>query len=271
MNFSPKPLFLPLIILVATISQSLIAQATPARMVKRSDAIFQQWNLVRTKFGCVDLPWTPIPNPGFNRYEMAAAINTCYNRVSELATKIDPFPVVSTEDLQTLEPLLIEFAAEIATLRGRSVAVSDLATRKIVVLTESGKTTLPIGQFTTGGPRGEAIFSDSGEILTTLPKRVARPIAAWIVPALKELQARYGCPNNQIQTSNPAILSSSRYELAAIINACTEEYHNRGIKLRKIDAADFFGMQQTFAEELVTLQERNREVQRQKCLAQPCE
>jgi hypothetical protein len=157
------------------------------------------------------------------------------------------------------------------TLRGRESAVSDLAAKTIVVYAPSGRTVVPYEQFTIGGPRGEAIFSDSGKILTTPQKPALRPIAAWIIPALKEMQSRYSCPNNRIQMTNPSDLSRSRYEVAAIINACAEEYHQRGIKLRKIDADDFLNMQREFPEELVTLQERNREVQRQKCLAQPCE
>jgi hypothetical protein len=276
MKATLKPLSLTLIVLTATMFQPPIAQANPSPLVKRSDAIFQQWTSVRDKFGCVDLPWTPIANPGFTRYEMAAAINACFDRVSEFVTGMNiagmnGLPAASPEDAKTIEPLLTEFATEITTLRGRVAAVSELTARKIVVYTPSGRTIVPYSQFTISGPRGEAIFSDAGKILTTPQKSSPRPIAAWIIPALKELQSRYGCPNGRIQISNPSDLNSSRYEVAAIINACAEEYHKRGIKLRKIDAADFLGMQQTFAEELVTLQERNHEVQRQKCLVQPCE
>jgi hypothetical protein len=75
MKATLKPLSLTLIVLTATMFQPPIAQANPSPLVKRSDAIFQQWTSVRDKFGCVDLPWTPIANPGFTRYEMAAAIN----------------------------------------------------------------------------------------------------------------------------------------------------------------------------------------------------
>ncbi len=246
-----------------------IAQANPSQWVKRSDAIFKQWESVQDKFGCNYLPRRPLGQPDFTRYEMAAAINTCYDRVSQLAAKIDPFPAVSAEDLQTLEPLLTEFSAEIATLRGRSVAVSDLAARKIVVFTESGRTIVPYENFARRGPSAEYIDFDHPNAPPRKP--APRPIDAWIVPALKKLQTRYGCPNDRIQITNPSDLNSSRYELAAVINACAEDYHKRGLKLRKIDADDFLNIQRSFPEELVTLQERNREVQRQKCLAQPCE
>jgi hypothetical protein len=217
--------------------------------------VFQQWELVQDKFGCTFLPRRPLGQTDFTRYEMAAAINACYDRVSKLAAEIDPFPVVSAEDLKTLEPLLTEFATEITALRGRVAGINDLTVRKIVIYTPSGRTIVPYEQFTISGPRGEAIFSDSGKIPTTPRKAVPPPIDAWIVPALKELKNRYGCPNNN----------------GIHINACAEEYHKRGLKLRKIEADDFLNMQRLFPEELVTLQERNREVQRQRCLAQPCE
>jgi hypothetical protein len=252
-----------------------IAQANPAPLVKRSDAIFHQWTSVRDKFGCVDLPWTPIANPGFTRYEMAAAINACFDRVSEFVTGMNVagmngLPAASPEDAKTLEPLLTEFAAEITTLRGRVAAVSDLASRKIVVYTPSGRTIVPYEQFVWHWPSAEYIGPDYDP--NAPPRKPApRSIDAWIIPALKELQSRYGCPNNRIQITNPSDLSSSRYEVAAIINACAEDYHKGGVKLRKIDADDFLNMQRLFPEELVTLQERNREIQRQKCLAQPCE
>jgi hypothetical protein len=277
MKFPPKRLSSALIVLVAMIFQPAIAQANPSARIQRADAIFQQWELVRGKFGCEPLPWTPIPNLGFTRYEMAAAINACYDRVSELVigmnvAGMNGLPAASPEDAKTLEPLLTEFAAEITTLRGRAAAVSDLAARKIVVFTPAGRTVVPYDQFAISGPRGEAIFfSDSGKILTTPQKPAPRPIAAWIIPTLKELQSRYGCANDRIQLTYPADLSRSRYEVAAIINACAEDYHRRGLKLRKIDAADFLNMQRLFPEELATLQERSREVQRQKCLAPPCE
>jgi hypothetical protein len=268
---------LSLVVLAATVFQPTIAQANPLQWVKRSDAIFRQWELVQDKFGCAYLPRRPLGQPDFTRYEMAAAINACFDRVSEFVTGMNVagmngLPAASPEDAKSLEPLLTEFAAEIAALRGRSVAVSDLAARKIVVYMPSGRTIVPYDQFAWRGPSAEYIFSESDPTKPAPPRKPAsRPIDAWIIPALKELQSRYGCPNNSIQIINPSDLSGSRYEVAAIINACAEDYHKRGLKLRKIDADDFLNIQRSFPEELVILQERNREVQRQRCLAQPCE
>jgi hypothetical protein len=96
---------LSLVVLVATVFQPPIAQANPSPLVKRSDAIFQQWTSVQDKFGCVDLPWTPITNPGFTRYEMAAAINACFDRVSEFVTGMNVagmngLPAASAEDVK---------------------------------------------------------------------------------------------------------------------------------------------------------------------------
>ncbi|NJM47582.1 MAG: hypothetical protein HC860_16620 [Alkalinema sp. RU_4_3] len=127
-------------------------------------------------------------------------------------------------------------------------------------------------QFAWHGPSAEVVFSESDPTQLAAPRKpLPRPIAAWVAPALKELQSRYRLPTGRIQISNSADLSASRYEVAALINTFAEEYYKRGIKLQKVDADDFLNMQREFPEELVTLQARDREIQRQKCLARPCE
>jgi hypothetical protein len=257
-----------------------IAQANPSQWVKRSDAIFRQWELVQDKFGCAYLPRRPLGQPDFTRYEMAAAINACFDRVNELVAGSKDVAFANADDLRMIEPLMAKFAEEIATLRGRveppsssPPKKSNTEQRSIIVYTESGRVLWPYEQFAARtGTSGEYIDPAYDPAKPVPPrKRTPRSIDAWIIPALKELQSRYGCPNNSIQITNPSDLSGSRYEVAAIINACAEEYHKRGLKLRKIDADDFLNMQRLFPEELVILQERNREVQRQRCLAQPCE
>jgi hypothetical protein len=258
-----------------------IAQANPSQWVKRSDAIFRQWELVQDKFGCAYLPRRPLGQPDFTRYEMAAVINACYDRLSEFVTGINlagtnGAPAASPEDLKMLEPFVTEFAAEIATLRGPVTGPVTYPSpvlntgRLIVVYTESGRTIVPYEQFAWRYPSAEYIGPDYDP--NAPPRKPApRSIDAWIIPTLKEFQSRYGCFNGQIQINNPSDLSRSRNEVAIIINACAEGYSKRGIKLRKTDATDFLGMQRAFAEELMSLQERHREVQRQKCLAQTCE
>jgi hypothetical protein len=259
----------PILLGISVILPAAIAQANPLMPVKRSDPIFKQWEVVRDKYGCLSL--TPIARSEFSRYEMAAAINACGDRMNELVAGSKD-RIFALYDLTMFEPLTTEFAAEIATLRGRVAAVSGLAARKIMIYTPSGRSLVSYDQFALRGPSAEYIFSESDPTKPAPPRKPAlRSIAAWIVPALTELQSRYGLPTGRIQIANLVDLSSSRYEVATLINAFAEDYYKRGIKLRKVDADDFLNMQREFPEELVTLQERNRELERQKCLAQPCE
>jgi hypothetical protein len=260
----------PILLGISVIAPAAIAQANPLMPVKRSeDPIFKQWEVVRDKYGC--LPLTPIVRSEFSRYEMAAAINACSDRMNELAAGSKD-RMFALYDLTIFEPLTTEFAAEIATLRGRVSAVSGLAARKIVIYTPSGRSLVSYDQFALRGSSAEYFFSESDPTKPAPPRKPAlRSIAAWVLPALKELQSRYGSPTGRIQIVNLADLSASRYEVATLINAFAEDYYKRGIKLRKVDADDFLNMQREFPEELVTLQERNRELERQKCLAQPCE
>jgi hypothetical protein len=259
----------PMLLGIGVIAPTAIAQANPLMPVKQSDPIFKQWEVVRDKYGCLSL--TPIDQSEFSRYEMAAAINACGDRMNELVAGSEN-RIFALHDLTMFEPLTTEFASEIATLRGRVAAVSGLAARKIVIYTPSGRSLVSYDQFVLRGPSAEYIFSESDPTKPAPPRKPApRSIAAWIVPTLKELQSRYGLPAGKDQISNSADLGASRYEVATLINAFAEGYSKRGIKLQKVDADDFLNMQREFPEELVILQERSRDLERQKCLAQPCE
>ncbi|MER3478534.1 MAG: S-layer protein, partial [Leptolyngbya sp. ERB_1_2] len=84
------------------------------------------------------------------RYEFAAGLNACLDRVNELIAAATA-DLVKKEDLATLQKLQEQFAAELATLRGR---VDSL---------EARTTTLEKQQFsTTTKLQGEAIFSLAG-------------------------------------------------------------------------------------------------------------
>jgi hypothetical protein len=264
----------PILLGISVVFSAAIAQANPAMPVRRSDPIFKQWEAVRDKFGCSVL--TPIAQPEFSRYEMAAAINSCSDRMNELVAGSRD-RAFALYDLTMFEPLTTEFAAKISTLRRRvdslrlaDPKMSNTGLRSIVIYHNSSRVTVGYDQFALRGPSGEYIGLDHGSSAHP-QKPTPRPIAAWIIPALKELQSRYGLPIGRIQISNPSDLSSSRDEVAALIHTFAEEFYNRGIKLGKVDADDLLNMQREFPEELVTLQERNRELERQKCLAQPCE
>jgi Carbohydrate-selective porin, OprB family/S-layer homology domain len=86
-------------------------------------------------------------NRAMTRYEFAAGLNACMDRVNELIAAATN-DLASKQDLATVQKLQEEFAAELATLRGRVDAV------------ESKVATLEKQQFsTTTKLSGEAIFS----------------------------------------------------------------------------------------------------------------
>jgi hypothetical protein len=120
--------------------------------VRPTDWAFQALQSLVERYGCIaGYPdRTYRGNRALTRYEFAAGLNACLDRVNELiaASTAD---LVKKEDLATLQKLQEQFAAELATLRGR---VDALETRT---------TTLEKQQFsTTTKLQGEAIFSISG-------------------------------------------------------------------------------------------------------------
>ncbi len=120
--------------------------------VRPTDWAFQALQSLVERYGCIaGYPdRTYRGNRALTRYEFAAGLNACLDRVNELiaASTAD---LVKKEDLATLQKLQEQFAAELATLRGR---VDSL---------EARTTTLEKQQFsTTTKLVGEAIFSLAG-------------------------------------------------------------------------------------------------------------
>lgn len=117
--------------------------------VKTSDWAFQALQALVERYGCVvGYPdQTFRGNRALTRYEFAAGLNACMNRINELiaASTTD---LVKKEDLDSLQKLQEEFASELAQLQGR------------VTTLEARTTTLEKQQFsTTTKLTGEAIFS----------------------------------------------------------------------------------------------------------------
>lgn len=117
--------------------------------VRPTDWSFQALQSLVERYGCiVGYPdRTFRGNRALTRYEFAAGLNACLDRVNELiaASTAD---LVKKEDLATLQKLQEEFAAELATLRGRVDAL------------EARTATLEKQQFsTTTKLQGEAIFN----------------------------------------------------------------------------------------------------------------
>lgn len=121
--------------------------------VRPTDWAFQALQSLVERYGCIaGYPdRTYRGNRALTRYEFAAGLNACLDRVNELiaASTAD---LVKKEDLATLQRLQEEFAAELATLRGRVDAL------------EARTATLEKQQFsTTTKLAGEGIFAITDE------------------------------------------------------------------------------------------------------------
>ncbi len=117
--------------------------------VQPTDWAFQALQSLVERYGCIaGYPdGTYRGNRAMTRYEFAAGLNACLDRVNELIAA-GTADLATREDLATLQRLQEEFAAELATLRGR---VDSL---------EARTAELEANQFsTTTRLEGEAIFA----------------------------------------------------------------------------------------------------------------
>jgi Carbohydrate-selective porin, OprB family/S-layer homology domain len=135
-------------------SQAIEAVTSVSQLsdVKPTDWAFQALQSLVERYGCIaGYPdKTYRGNRAMTRYEFAAGLNACMDRVNDLiaASTAD---MVKKEDLATLRKLQEQFAAELATLRGR------------VDTLESKVATLEKQQFsTTTKLNGEVIFGLAG-------------------------------------------------------------------------------------------------------------
>ncbi|MDB9435455.1 iron uptake porin [Dolichospermum lemmermannii CS-548] len=117
--------------------------------VQPTDWAFQALQSLVERYGCI----AGYPNGTFrgnralSRYEFAAGLNACLDRVNELIATATA-DMVTKQDLATLQRLQEEFSAELATLRGRVDAL------------EGRTAELEAHQFsTTTKLKGEAIFA----------------------------------------------------------------------------------------------------------------
>ncbi|MEH2252902.1 iron uptake porin [Nostoc sp.] len=92
--------------------------------VQRTDWAFQALQSLVERYGCIaGYPnQTYHGNRAMTRYEFAAGLNACLDRINELIATATG-DLVKKEDLATLQKLQEQFAAELATLRGRVDAV----------------------------------------------------------------------------------------------------------------------------------------------------
>ncbi len=117
--------------------------------VQPTDWAFQALQSLVERYGCIaGYPnGTYRGNRAMTRYEFAAGLNACLDRVNELIATATA-DLVKKEDLATLQRLQEEFGAELATLRGRVDAL------------EARTAQMEANQFsTTTKLVGEAVFS----------------------------------------------------------------------------------------------------------------
>jgi hypothetical protein len=96
--------------------------------VKPTDWAFQALQSLVERYGCIaGYPnGTYRGNRAMTRYEFAAGLNACLDRVNELIATATT-DLVTKEDLATLQRLREQFSTELATLRGRVDAVEAKA------------------------------------------------------------------------------------------------------------------------------------------------
>ena len=132
-------------------SASQVTSVSQFSDIQPSDWAFQALQSLVERYGCI----AGYPNGTFrgnralSRYEFAAGLNSCLDRVNELIATATA-DMVTKQDLATLQRLQEEFSAELATLRGRVDAL------------EGRTAELEAHQFsTTTKLKGEAIFAVS--------------------------------------------------------------------------------------------------------------
>jgi len=130
-------------------SLSQVTSVSQFSDVQTTDWAFQALQSLVERYGCI----AGYPNGTFrgnralSRYEFAAGLNACLDRVNELIATATA-DMVTKQDLATLQRLQEEFSAELATLRGRVDAL------------EGRTAELEAHQFsTTTKLKGEAIFA----------------------------------------------------------------------------------------------------------------
>ena len=134
-------------------AMSQVTSVSQLSDVKPTDWAFQALQSLVERYGCIaGYPdKTYRGNRALTRYEFAAGLNACLDRVNELIAAATT-DLVKKEDLATLQKLQEEFAAELATLRGR---VDSLEARTATLEKQQFSTTTKLS--------GEVIFALTDE------------------------------------------------------------------------------------------------------------
>jgi hypothetical protein len=155
-------------------SQGQVTSVSQLKDVQPTDWAFQALQSLVERYGCI----AGYPDGTFRgsramtRYEFAAGLNSCLDRVNELIASATA-DLVTKQDLAVLQKLQEEFQAELATLRGRVDALeattAELKAKQFSTTTKlAGEVIFDVGGLLDGesnapttGLRGADIDSDS--------------------------------------------------------------------------------------------------------------
>ncbi|MBW4694978.1 MAG: iron uptake porin [Lyngbya sp. HA4199-MV5] len=163
-----------------TTIQGQVTSVSQLSDVRPTDWAFQALQSLVERYGCiVGYPdKTYRGNQALSRYEFAAGLNACMDRINELIAA-GTADLVKKEDLLAVQKLQEEFAAELATLRGRVGAL------------EARTATLEKQQFsTTTKLRGNVIFA----LVNAFGGNKAAASGAGVRP---QAPGQFGVPNAQ--------------------------------------------------------------------------
>jgi hypothetical protein len=146
--------------------------------VKPTDWAFTALQSLVERYGCI----AGYPDRTFRgsrattRYEFAAGLNACLDKINELLSA-GLADKVSKEDLAALQKLQEEFAAELALLRGR---IDSLEAKTAQIEAQQFSTTTKLSgeaiiAITGGGARGPVFFSDTNRLNLALTEPTPQP------------------------------------------------------------------------------------------------
>ncbi|OUL29018.1 S-layer protein [Nostoc sp. T09] len=139
---------------------SQVTSVSQLKDVQPTDWAFQALQSLVERYGCIagypDNSYRG--NRALTRYEFAAGVNACLDRVNELIATATS-DLVSREDLAKLQKLQSEFASELATLRGR---VDSLEARTTELEAKQFSTTTKLSGLVIVGVQGRN--SNSGDV-----------------------------------------------------------------------------------------------------------
>jgi hypothetical protein len=195
-----------------------LAQAGGLTIDRLSDVRPSDWaytalqNLVE-KYACiVGYPnLTYQGNRALTRYEFAAGLSSCLDRISDLiaASTAD---LATKEDLATLQRLQEEFASELATLRGKvdslEVRTAELEANQFSTTTKlNGETVFAVSDIFGGG--NDSIDNDLGDINNTVFQQRVRLNFDTSFTGRDRLRARLQAGNfTRFVTTDPVSSSS---------------------------------------------------------------